>query len=780
MAQHLAKELTSLVNWSVSELGKVIESELGKSGFRRVEKIRRHVKSSPGQTLKGLLKLKKELELLPAEERFQIAHAFSLMLELINSCEAAYRAFRLKKSYMGPGDAKRSRPGNVIHVLTAHPTESRSADILFYFRKIQNLLEQRLERAQDGDTESLHLLLQCVWRIPMSKQRKPSVMDEAEYIYSLALQQDILHIFARQKKTAQPFYIRSWVGGDKDGHPGVDEKTMLGSLQMARGHLLERFLEILETYIEELRPLAHASDFDRTELQKLLKSSLQFRKSLSALRKIKARDDQRVQGLRQQLDVLARDYKKWLHADSPSLQTLRMLLKVFPGMVVPLEVREDSGMVQEALRGSPRKYAISRMLDTLKKISPQHDPRFYVRGFVLSQTESAKDINSGFALVKKHLGEVRLPVVPLFESASALKSGVQILEEFLKKPARKKVIKKFWSGKFEVMVGYSDSAKENGSFPSRFLISSAVQDLENVIRVHGLTPIFFHGSGGSIERGGGSVQEQTDWWPQSALDSVKVTVQGEMIYRNYAASEILDRQLQKFTQARNAAQGVKKLSVQSRRDLARMSDFIQDFYQQTLKQPDFLHLIEKATPYSFLKNLKMGSRPAKRQGSFNIKNLRAIPWVLCWTQTRILFPTWWGVGRFWQSLSSRERSRYKKVFKESALFRSYVKNLGFTLAKIEMDVFALYLESSGLEPEVVKKFLREFREEYKYCCQAVRDLSGHRSLLWYRPWLETSIHLRSPLIHPLNVLQIVALQSKDVLLLRESVTGVASGMLTTG
>ncbi|MNK92000.1 phosphoenolpyruvate carboxylase [compost metagenome] len=114
------------------------------------------------------------------------------------------------------------------------------------------------------------------------------------------------------------------------------------------------------------------------------------------------------------------------------------------------------------------------------------------------------------------------------------------------------------------------------------------------------------------------------------------------------------------------------------------------------------------------------------------------------------------------------------------MFRSYIKALGFTLAKIEMPVFALYLKSSDLEPKIADKFIESFKTEYNLSLQALREVSGEQSLLWYRPWLSTSIGLRSPLIHPLNVLQLIALQKKDVLLLRETVTGIASGMLTTG
>lgn len=778
MSQELSKELTHLVNWAVSELGKVILSELGQEKFNQIEKIRKQVKSVQGQKLAGLLGLKKELSLLSGPERYHIAHSFSLMLELINSCEAAYRTSRLRVELRERSEDPGTY-GRVIHVLTAHPTESRSPDIIYYFRKIQKLLVEHLQNPVRQHSQELNGLLKLAWRIPMSKQRKPSVMDEAEYIYSLVLQDDILEIFIKQRERGQPFYIRTWVGGDKDGHPGVNDKTMLGSLQMSRGCLLRWLQKTFENFLADLEPLAHSSGIEKKQFLCIFQQARKIRRSFTVLKEVKSSDSLRVHSLKESLDLLSRSYKNLLQVDSPHLHQIRLLLKVFPGLVVPLELREDSRLVHEALNTRARNFAIVRMLKMLGRISPRHDPRFYVRGFILSQAENASDIIAGMSLVKKQLGETHLPVVPLFESAHSLGNAGAIVEEFMSSPARRRVVAKNWSGKFEVMLGYSDSAKENGAFPSRFLIQTAVESLEKVIASYGFKSIFFHGSGGSIERGGGSVQEQTAWWPASALGTVKVTVQGEMIYRNYTAPEILERQLQRFTAAR-MVNSSKPVADQVTSDLRRFSDAVQTAYREILEEPHFLDVIELATPYSFLKDLKLGSRPSKRQGPVNLEGLRAIPWVLCWTQTRALFPTWWGVGSFWQSLSEAEKSRYRKAYQESPLFSSYIKVLGFTLEKIELDVFALYLHSSKLPQEVVTFFIEKFKRELGYCKKAVRDLTGEESLLWYRPWLETSIALRSPLIHPLNILQLLALKDKDIPLLRETVTGIASGMLTTG
>lgn len=781
MNQNLPRELTKLVDWSVTELGKVIEFETGKSGFKRIEKIRRYVKSPAGRKIEGLKSLQADLAKLSEKEQYEIAHAFALMLEVINSCEAAYRTYRLKIEDRDI-DSTSHTYGRIIQVLTAHPTESRSPDVLYYFKKIQNLLIRRLENPTDLDEAELNVLLKWAWNIPMSKQRKPSVMDEAEYIYSLSLQDEIIELFIKQRLRGHPFYIRTWVGGDKDGHPGVDEKTMLQSLSMSRGILVKWFLKNFKDYQNDLEPLMHVRHLDGKKALSLKKQSTEIYKNLRVLKKIQNRDANRLHSLKEAITDLVAEQRKSFGVDSPSLIRIQTFLKSFPGLVVPLEIREDSGLVHEAVENPSKMINISRMMKALSRISPDHDPKFYVRGFVLSNCESVKDIEAGMALTKRFLGDYRLPVVPLFESAHSLGSGKEIITDFLKNASRKSVVVNKWSGKLEVMLGYSDSSKENGSFASRYLIKTAIGELEKVIKRYGITPIFFHGSGGSIERGGGSVQEQTEWWPLSALEAVKVTVQGEMIYRSFTSPAILERQLDRFMTARDLQKkgSRRKSSQQIDKALKRMAEATKAKYQEILRQPEFLEMIEAATPYSYLKDLRMGSRPAKRQGPVQLKSLRAIPWVLCWTQTRTLFPTWWGVGSFWKTLKTSEKAIYRNAMKQSPVFSTYIKAVGFTLEKMDLNIFALYLANSKLSKSEQEKYYTDFLHEFGECRKAVREITGEKNLLWYRPWLGKSISLRSPLIHPLNVLQLIALKEKNLLLLRETVTGVASGMLTTG
>jgi phosphoenolpyruvate carboxylase len=279
-----------------------------------------------------------------------------------------------------------------------------------------------------------------------------------------------------------------------------------------------------------------------------------------------------------------------------------------------------------------------------------------------------------------------------------------------------------------------------------------------------------------VDRGGGSIPEQTAWWPAGALRNYKVTIQGEMVERSFASPEITWRQLERIVSA--AGEWKRKWGFRYRADpmVREFAASVAEEYRNRVADPAFLRMIEAATPYSFLDRLRIGSRPSKRKNLARVSDLRAIPWVLCWTQTRVLFPTWWGVGSAWEKLSSSQRQRLKSAYKKDPVFGVFVRALAYTLAKVELGVWELYLEQSALGEKEKLFFLTLFHEEKRKARAFLRAVHPER----IRPWLFESIHLRSPMIHPLNLLQLVALRRDERDLLRTTVTGIASGMVSTG
>lgn len=778
VTKEIPSELRGLVNRSVALLGEVIRRELGRAGFQRIEKIRREMTGlrsvSEDKAAAHLRALERRLRSLSREDRDGIARAFTLMLELINCCENAYRSHRLGERT--PAAAPDHLPDAIVYVLTAHPTEARSPRNIAAFHRVQGLLIQVLQRNPTGmspeltaeeENEIRHALGIC-WRAPIVRDRAPRVKDEAEHIYSLLFRDDILFPLLEAQEGRVPVYLRSWVGGDKDGHPGVDERALLQSLGLSRAETVRVLLELFGSIRRTLALAPNA---------RLLARIGRLERSLRGVRRLKAGDYGRVQALRRGIHEFKTEYEREIGALHPALRRMGRVFATFPALVVPLELRESSDVLMA--EGSRGKLAISRMLAWIERLSRGGDPRWYARGFIISMTESIDHIRRAADFQRDAFGEVRLPVIPLFENAEALAQAESIVSDMTRDRSIVRSSKAHWGGLIEVMVGYSDSAKESGVLASRVAISEALPRIERVILRAGLRPVFFHGSGGSIDRGGGSIEDQTAWWPRSALRLYKVTVQGEMIERSLATPAIARRQIQKIVESASA--GLSR-RARVRRDPAvvAFAREVAGHYQSKVASPEFLRMVEEATPYPFLNVLKIGSRPSKRSAKLTVKGLRAIPWVLCWTQTRVLFPTWWGVGRAWKESTASRRKALRKAFRSDPVFTSYMKALGFTLAKVEMGVFRYALERSGLPRVQIERTWRDFTLELEAASECFREVCGQRDFLWFRPWLGESIYLRSAMIHPLNVLQGIAKAKRDVRLLRVTVAGISSGMLTTG
>ncbi|AGH95446.1 phosphoenolpyruvate carboxylase [Pseudobdellovibrio exovorus] len=783
---HLSSELRTLVYQSVFQFGLVIQRELGEKKYNMVESIRKKMvelrKASDENSFQQLNTLYRQIEKWSTEDRTHLAHAFTLMLELMNACENAYRSYRLDQKDHTSVAPKSKLPSAVIYVLTAHPTEARSPQNIAVFHLIQDLLQQSLVRATNikaefsltaSESEKLFHLLELAWHTPIARKRSPHVKDEAEHIYSLILRDHVLLALLDMESHDVPLFIRTWVGGDKDGHPGVNEKVMRESLSLSRKRLVEVATDLLRQVQQSL---------DYTQSSKLLtdlQTDLQkVKKALSQIKVLKKSDAKRIDSMHKLVHSFLGLYTRSFGVEHPSLLQLKKLLHIFPALVIPLELRESSDVLMSRPLSQPS-LVIDRMLRLLADLSDGGDPRWYVRGFIISMTQKPEHVIMAFKRQRLFLKKRSIPVIPLFEDAESLRDAEQIMQVLLKMPQIKSAAKNDWGARFEMMVGYSDSSKESGALYSRIAIATALPQLERVCKKAGLTSVFFHGSGGSVDRGGGSIDDQIAWWPKTALDRYKVTIQGEMIDRSLATPSIAQRQVQKIIEY--AAKGLtQKSQPLPSSELKKFSGRVASYYRQTITESEFLKISERATPYSYLNLLKIGSRPSKRSGELTVKNLRAIPWVLCWTQTRVLFQTWWGVGSAWEESTSAQKKALKASYKKEAVFRSYIKALGFTIAKVEMPVWKVYLSQCGLPQSEVDMVYASFQKEYQRTIRAYQEITGEKQFLWFRPWLGESIQLRSSMIHPLNLLQITAKKKNEADLLRVTVTGISSGMLTTG
>lgn len=772
-AVHLPSELKSLVHEVTHLWGEIIREEGGSSLFRKVESIREFLKSfrkknSMTETVKLLTKLRQKMSLLSNQEWAQVTHSFSVLLELTNICENSVRSQKIRQKAK---DQRKLNPAQEIYlVLTAHPTESRAPEVVETLNEIQKIVSKGLYEHNTDFSVDLKPLLRRLWHLRMAKQEKPEVKDEANYLFSILFKEE--SISKLLSSTGNQLFLRTWVGGDKDGHPGVDEKVMTESLQGSRTQILKVLRQLLTDLDKELAGFIQLSQEDLAiPATKALSTLSKVQKRISSLEELKDSDASRVIRFKDTLEHFIDNLNPALANCLISLSKIQSLLRMFPFLVIPLELREDSQVFRD-LKALKQKPAIFRMLVKLKNISKGHDPRGYARGLIISMCEDLNDLIAAEIFMKKAFGaQSTFPIIPLFEKSEDLKNGPAIASAWI----RLKKLKKF-----EVMLGYSDSSKESGVLPSRIAIRSALERFEKLSHeISGLQLTYFHGSGGSVDRGGGAIENQTAHWPQAAFDRYKVTLQGEMIQRIFSTPEIFEQYLSKVRSIGSLRKSGRPLRTSP--VLHSFVEEISDFYRQSVADPAFLEVVEKASAYRFLEELRIGSRPSKRRKLEGISSLRAIPWILAWTQTRTLLPTWWGFGTAYQRMNSKAQKELKQLARgKDPLFTSYMQQLGFTLSKVEPAIWYLYLEQSSLSKEHKQEFFNLFQKELVSTRRAFRELTGKKETLWFKPWLQESIRLRAPLIHPLNLAQLKAWKENRSGLLREASVGIACGMLTTG
>lgn len=775
-SEGLSPLLKRLVGTVEATLGEVVAEAEGPALYEAVEAVRQRMvavrEGGPARAERALAEANALLGALDTRQRAALARAYTLYLELVNLCENAYRTHRLRARWRD--EPPRADPGaraTVVYVLTAHPTESRSQENIQLLRRAQALLIEALERREPPDEARLRHLLHLVWRAGTHPPHKPSVEDEARHLFSL-VSDPILEELLRLRARGHTVLLRTWVGGDKDGHPGVGPEETDASLNLSRARLLE-FVE--GRLLREVE--ADAALFGEEALARAWRA---LREALGGLRRVTIGDGRRLALLRQALAELGQRYRAARGAVHPRLLALERLLELFPGLVIPLELREERG------RFGPSD-PISDMLHYVGDVARGGRVEAYVRGLVVSMTDRPQDLWEAEERVRAELGAAAVPVIPLFEMPDVLPRAAAILDGALADEAFAAALEAR-GRQVEVMLGYSDTSKRMGVLASRLAIQDAMVELSRWAKERELDLVFFHGSGGSEGRGGGRIEDRAAGWPPGSLAVLKETLQGEMVERTLATPEILRSNVEKVAALQAAPPRFRRAGELARELAAGASTT----YAQVVGAPEFGALLARATPYARLGALNIGSRPvarsanraAERVASAGLEGLRAIPWVLCWTQTRYLLPVWLGVGATWRRIRRAPggRARLRRALAQDPFLRSYVRLLGFTLAKTAPRVWRAYVDRlAGGDGAVARRLERDYQD----ALDLARAASPGGEPLAERRWLEESIHLRAPMIHPLNLLQIDVLEHERLspsqeLLFRETVTGIAAGMLTTG
>jgi phosphoenolpyruvate carboxylase len=440
------------------------------------------------------------------------------------------------------------------------------------------------------------------------------------------------------------------------------------------------------------------------------------------------------------------------------------------------------------------------VLDTLRVMSWIQE-RFGLdacRRYIVSFTRTAVDIANVYELAAAVGGRVPvLDVVPLFETGEDLERAPAVVEEMLAHPAVRQRLDA--SGRrLEVMLGYSDSAKQLGPTSATLLLYDTQAALAEKAEQHDLKLTMFHGRGGSLGRGGGPANRAIlAQAPGSVAGRFKVTEQGEVIFARYGHVEIARRHVEQVTNAVLLAstpaveERARKAAGRFRPIADAMSEAAHAAFRSLVEADGFAEWFAQVSPLAEIAELRIGSRPARRSGTASLEDLRAIPWVFAWTQTRVNLPGWYGLGSGLaaaaESTGGAELAELQDAYRSWPLFAALLDNAEMSLAKTDRAIAERYLALGG-RPELTETVLAE----YDRTRALVLAVTGHQRLLENRRVLSRAVELRNPYVDALSHLQLRALtalrsgvsddqereQLENLLLL--SVNGVAAGLQNTG
>lgn len=383
-----------------------------------------------------------------------------------------------------------------------------------------------------------------------------------------------------------------------------------------------------------------------------------------------------------------------------------------------------------------------------------------------------------------------LDIVPLLETESALSGARRIMGSLFENDAYAANLEAR-DGMQEVMLGYSDSNKENGFLAANWELDRAQRRLAKITDDYGVGLRFFHGRGGSISRGGGPMNEALLALPKETVSGeVKFTQQGEAIAETYGNARVAERELEQMLNAqirsRHAAvtQDDEPLPNRWEEAMGTMASAARDAYRDLLETDGFVSYFEQATPITVIEQLNLGSRPASRSGERSVEDLRAIPWVFSWTQSRCIIPGWYGLGAGIDAYLDQggDPAILEEMCEEWSFFQTTLDNAALSLARTEMEIAAQYADLA--EDPLRDEFFPRIEEEHESAASHVLDITERDDLV-DRSWLRDSLDRRNPYVDPLNYLQVDLLDrthrtDQAERTLRLTVKGIAAGMKNTG
>ncbi|MBI6738682.1 phosphoenolpyruvate carboxylase [Pseudomonas syringae] len=708
-----------------------------------------------------------------------------------------------------------------------------------------------IERTQI--TSRLQRLIAEAWHTEEIRRIRPTPVDEAKWGFAV-IEHSLWHAIPNYLRKADhalhaatglhlpleaaPIRFASWMGGDRDGNPNVTAAVTREVLLLARWMAADLYLRDVDNLAAELS-MQQASDAlrasvgdsaepYRAELKRLRERLRATRNWANAsLSETLPAPEAVLQDNRELLDPLMLCFQS-LHecgmgviADGPLLDCLRRAV-TFGLFLVRLDVRQDSSRHCAAMTEitdylglgryeewdeQTRIDFLLRELNNRRPLLPSYfkpaadtaevlatcrevaaAPAASLGSYVISMAGSASDVLAVQLLLKESGLQRPMRVVPLFETLADLDNAGPVIETLLGLPGYRSRL----HGPQEVMIGYSDSAKDAGTTAAAWAQYRAQERLVEICREKQVELLLFHGRGGTVGRGGGPAHAAIlSQPPGSVAGRFRTTEQGEMIRFKFGLPDIAEQNLNLYLAAVLEATLLPPPPPQPawRTMMDQMAgDGVSAYRAVVRENPEFVEYFRQATPEQELGRLPLGSRPAKRREG-GVESLRAIPWIFAWTQTRLMLPAWLG----WEAALSKALERGEgevlaQMREQWPFFRTRIDMLEMVLAKADADIARLYDER--LVSAELQHLGAHLRDLLSQACNVVLGLTGQTQLLAHSPETLEFISLRNTYLDPLHLLQAellsrsrnreASLDSPLELALLVSVAGIAAGLRNTG
>jgi phosphoenolpyruvate carboxylase len=668
-----------------------------------------------------------------------------------------------------------------------------------------------------------------------------SLFDTLPRIYEEIVEsfRDVYGLELDESSVPNIVHFGSWIGGDRDGNPLVKPHSIRHALEMARAVILREYLDDVEAMSDRLSSsrrqtaisedlLARLHHYERTIpgvhlawgphnqaesyrrfLSYIFHKLRHTRETVDAPASYRSAADFEQDLVLIQMSLKANRGERLAHTYISSL--LRKVRK-FGFHLHTLDIRQHARVHAQVVdelgqqpNTEPTSEAARELLDTFCTIAElkRTYPSQSIRHYIISGAESEEDVMNVVRLAKTagvqlaaSANDPGLMPVPLFESIDSLRAASKVMRRLWSSSEYQPLLDS-WGRWQEVMLGYSDSNKDGGMLTSTWELYKAHRELHRAAKEFDVNLRLFHGRGGTVGRGGGPTHSAILAQPPGCFSGqIRVTEQGEVLNWKYADPILAEWNLELMIAASLEAFTRPTFAGESQHDvweeaIEEMSQEAYRVYRRDIADdPDVLEYFEQATPVNELDSARIGSRPARRSKGRRLEDLRAIPWVFGWMQSRHAVPAWFGVGHALEHFSEKNAANeplLRQMARGFPIFSDLLRNVELGMAKADLGIareYSALVKNSALRKRVFSMLEAEFLRTR----HMILRITGQRELLARNRVLARSIRLRNPYVDPMSLIQVELLRRKQhgqktselEYPLGATINGIAAGLHNTG